>query len=1028
MKTLRYRYVKQVVIYTLLIMPFFSMAQNINTTVASDVNTVFSLLEKNRIPHNILIDYGYDFIDIAQYNGVLQTNNYMTVGNYKELYNTLVSSATATGISGLTDPMQEQLEWANLQKQANTNSNTTNSASIVLNGLLYNYSKINSNALANNKIVVTGGKYDDKYINGVWQNPYDTNIIFAMASPANLIYKANVSVTLPSTLWHTNATISNIDINFGNSPNYVSLNNGTAAGTTYTAVGDYTWTYRVQLTNGQYKYCRQKVHVSEADSGAQAKSSSCSIVTLPLIQATRAYQGITGSATVQISYGSSDCKLRKPLIVAEGLDTGFFASVGRIGDNDIRGFFEEVENSGSDDLRDLITNDTSIDYDVVYVNWNNGTDYIQRNAYVLQAVINYVNQQKAINGSTEDNVVLGQSMGGLIARYALRDMENRSENHDTRLYISHDAPHQGAHVPLGFLYFARHTVDQFIQTPIGGYNIPVNETGNVSLTSIEDLLDAPAVKQMLINNVNANLQLDNSMHTSWQNELKVMGYPQQTRNISLSNASHCAETQGLVSNEILLDVSFDGNTSALTDLVLFVTGLGSLVGDYFDDTLTFLLGFLPGNTKLDGDFTVRAFPSSGTAQVYRGRLVYEKTFLWLVPIRRTITDRAFNSPSGVLFLDNYPGGVNELGLNFVGSDYESNFAFSYGYDIYFNPNFGFIPVTSVLDVGSNNATLAESDYLKVYTSANPPTGSKSIPFNNFTTSFETSSANEPHISFNRLNGDWLAEEIDGDSVAVANDFNCPYMCNSNSITGIDILCTSSTYSVNSESATVTWSSSPSYAVSFSTTTGNSTTITKKPSYTGPATIRATISGDCGDRIITKSISVGQKVMISWAGPGPYGQIDVTVNVGSPPYKYYKNGSLIYTYSSSGTVTIPFGCDGGTLKVEANTACGIGSASDYIPSGCYGNSNYNYMVSPNPSNTSFNVTERSKSEELLVEGHNKKNIVKLELLDFTGNAIRNVKFSEKTLKREINLKGLAQGHYFLRIVSKDNVELHKVVIK
>ncbi|MDT0678526.1 hypothetical protein [Autumnicola musiva] len=132
--------------------------------------------------------------------------------------------------------------------------------------------------------------------------------------------------------------------------------------------------------------------------------------------------------------------MRKPLIVAEGLDTGLLGASGTIGDSDITDFLTSIRLSGSNELRDLITNNTSIDYDVVYVNWDNGTDYLQRNAYVLEEVIKWVNQEKTANGSTTPNVVLGQSMGGVIARYALRDMENRNKPHNTSLYISHDAP------------------------------------------------------------------------------------------------------------------------------------------------------------------------------------------------------------------------------------------------------------------------------------------------------------------------------------------------------------------------------------------------------------------------------------------------------------------------------------------------------------------------------------------------------------------------------------------------------------
>ena len=51
-------------------------SQNINTTIPNAVNTVFQNLDKTKIPHNILLDYGYDFIDVTAYNGQLNTNNY----------------------------------------------------------------------------------------------------------------------------------------------------------------------------------------------------------------------------------------------------------------------------------------------------------------------------------------------------------------------------------------------------------------------------------------------------------------------------------------------------------------------------------------------------------------------------------------------------------------------------------------------------------------------------------------------------------------------------------------------------------------------------------------------------------------------------------------------------------------------------------------------------------------------------------------------------------------------------------------
>ena len=168
----------------LILLVFFAIgeidAQSINTTVASSINNVFSPLEKNRVPYNILLDYGIEFIDISKYDGVLGSDNYTSAAMYKEFYNTLISSATATGVSGMASPTVENAEWQTLQQQQNNVYKGSATAPLILNGLYYNYSKIFTDALSTNKIQVVNGKYDDQYINGVWQNPYESKIAFAI--------------------------------------------------------------------------------------------------------------------------------------------------------------------------------------------------------------------------------------------------------------------------------------------------------------------------------------------------------------------------------------------------------------------------------------------------------------------------------------------------------------------------------------------------------------------------------------------------------------------------------------------------------------------------------------------------------------------------------------------------------------------------------------------------------------------------------------------------------------------------------
>lgn len=78
----------------------------------------------------------------------------------------------------------------------------------------------------------------------------------------------------------------------------------------------------------------------------------------------------------------------------------------------------------------------------------------------LASYIQYVNGKLKDNASTERLVIMGLSMGGLISRYALAYMEKKQAKailladkgqwkHNTRIWVSFDAPHLGANIPMG---------------------------------------------------------------------------------------------------------------------------------------------------------------------------------------------------------------------------------------------------------------------------------------------------------------------------------------------------------------------------------------------------------------------------------------------------------------------------------------------------------------------------------------------------------------------------------------------------
>ncbi|GHT68701.1 hypothetical protein AGMMS50239_34330 [Bacteroidia bacterium] len=168
---------------------------------------------------------------------------------------------------------------------------------------------------------------------------------------------------------------------------------------------------------------------------------------------------------MQIKYSSSNSsgQIKKPLIVAEGFDPSYI--VGEEFKMDLIKFLEAgtfgVINipypGGGATLSDRID---LAQFDIIYLDYNRGTDDIWRNAQLFKDIIKQVNTLKQ---GSEQNIVMGISMGGLVARIALRQLENEGYNHQTKKYISVDSPYKGANVPVGFQAAVRHIQNTNLQ-------------------------------------------------------------------------------------------------------------------------------------------------------------------------------------------------------------------------------------------------------------------------------------------------------------------------------------------------------------------------------------------------------------------------------------------------------------------------------------------------------------------------------------------------------------------------------------
>ncbi len=830
--------------------------QEISTAYATETTNMFGPLDKNRIPHKVLLDYGFEYTNLKAFNGTLADSTVVDAPTLKHIYNTLFSSRVTSETTGFINPNNFDSNWKN-HRTAET---------ITLSGLYYKYNAFINDAINIGKVNFVNNQFQDKFVKGVWQNPYQDFETFAMAPAITKYEGLNFKVKIPSAIFYSNyqSTVQSIQIDLGNGAGYVTVPFNQNITVNYTTEGVKIWKYKLNLTNGTTLLSQSKIEVTQGLSTIPWGTASASAMTTTSvasstiyshsITATKNYNGAFGTVKLTIDDTNND-GIRRALIVAEGFDAGIILAPESANGMNTYSQFKNSTYYGGTELRSLIY-DTNKQYDIIYVDWNNGVDFLQKNAFALEAVIAWVNSVKI---GTEKNVVLGQSMGGVIARYALADMEQSSLDHKTRLFVSHDAPQQGANIPISVQYMFRHVTNLFNRyaSPFGTQVIDVPFLEN-------SILDQPATKQMLMNLVNNFSNIDNNISSDFYNELKGkginptvnFGYPINCRNIAISNGAECGIIQGFNAGDDLLSYNLSNKLPFLQNLLVPFAGfLGAGVYQSLSFGAIGFVGLLPGSSRYSIEFNAKSIPYGAGNQIYKGKISYTKKlfkiFGWAPTITVNITNVQKTQPNGVLPIDHYAGGRYDTTIFTAGVTLPAG--------IYIRDRFNFIPTTSALDIGNGNVYLNDNDYKMAYVGATPPVAPKNSPFANFSTDFEKSNpnaSNKMHISFNSRNGEWLANELNIAPITT----NCSYMCSSSPIIGTDFICSSSTYTVPNGASFYNWSvSQSSNLVSITGNGSPNITLTALPNASGTITLSLTMGDNwakCGNVTLTKTIWVG----------------------------------------------------------------------------------------------------------------------------------------------------------------------------
>ncbi|NQV37578.1 MAG: right-handed parallel beta-helix repeat-containing protein [Candidatus Marinimicrobia bacterium] len=236
----------------------------------------------------------------------------------------------------------------------------------------------------------------------------------------------------------------------------------------------------------------------------------------------------TDDGDLMVGFISPDGIMDNPLVIVEGFDV-FNATWPSY-------YYYRMQDM-------ILTYLSPAGYDIFFVNFADGSGELQNNAMTVLGALNYI----ADNNNNFSTKLLGISMGGVISRYALAFAEDPANNinHGCNMFISYDAPQQGAHI------------NTELQNFFG--NINNDAINNPMVSIIQAQLQSPSAKQLLRFNFydqetaggGTREEIDGGpLYEAFYSELNALngdGYPNQTYNVGISNgrgdiANHTMES------------------------------------------------------------------------------------------------------------------------------------------------------------------------------------------------------------------------------------------------------------------------------------------------------------------------------------------------------------------------------------------------------------------------------------------------------------------------------------------------------
>jgi len=348
-------------IFVLLLLSFSAMAQqNVSYDYANQINAAFAGVNLNQVPHGLLKDYAMEFAELNHYDGNLTKANILQRGSYVAVYNTLLMARTRTDVPDLVSPDHFEAQWEKYRYPHHT----------AISGVFYKYSQLrsNSNIRAENNVL-----YDTSPNGRALPNPYDTKTVFAMAAPVMVYKNLTLTVKLPRSMFFTNQfdNIKGIFVDFGNGEGYQYMTWEDEIKVSYERGGVYDWRYSLHTMEGETFQSHSRILIdvpieetipTRIERTINEPCNTNDDIDTVEFAGIQRFQGIPGSAILEIDYiRDNNCRITRPLIVAEGFDAGIFGRENPFGEASYENFERNIRASFNLE-RELD------DYDIIYVN------------------------------------------------------------------------------------------------------------------------------------------------------------------------------------------------------------------------------------------------------------------------------------------------------------------------------------------------------------------------------------------------------------------------------------------------------------------------------------------------------------------------------------------------------------------------------------------------------------------------------------------------------------------------------------